>query len=139
MLTEDGHVSEGSAENIFLARDGVLGTPPPSDSILEGITRAAVMRVARDLGIPCVERRIDRTELYIADEIFLTGTGAQIAAVTSVDRRPVGDGGMGPFTQRIRDVYFDAVRGKIDRYRSWLTPVLAAGDRRQELDLARSR
>ena len=125
MLTEDGHVSEGSAENIFVVRDGRLLTPPPTDSILEGITRAAVMRIAADEGIPCLERRIDRTELYVAEEIFLTGTGAQIAAVTSVDGRPVADGAVGPVTARISGVYFAAVRGKLPRYRSWLTPIYA--------------
>ncbi len=123
VLTQDGHVSEGSAENLFIARGGVLITPPVSDNVLEGITRARVMAVANDMGVAVVERSIDRTELYSADEIFLCGTGAQISPVIEVDRRAVGDGLPGPVTSRISRTYFDAVRGRHDAYRSWLTPV----------------
>jgi branched-chain amino acid aminotransferase len=126
VLTNDGHVSEGSAENLFMVRDGVLITPPVTDNILEGIVRQSLMRIAGDLGIPLVERSIDRTELYIAEEIFLCGTGAQLSPVTSVDHRTVGDGSVGKITQRLSKVYFDAVRGVGDRYREWLTPIYPA-------------
>jgi branched-chain amino acid aminotransferase len=126
VLTNDGHVSEGSAENLFMVRDGVLITPPVTDNILEGIVRQSLMRIAGDLGIPLVERSIDRTELYIAEEIFLCGTGAQLSPVTSVDHRTVGDGSVGTITQRLSKVYFDAVRGVGDRYREWLTPIYPA-------------
>jgi len=123
VLTNDGHVSEGSAENLFMVRDGTLITPPVTDNILEGIVRQSLMRIAGDLGIPLVERSIDRTELYIADEIFLCGTGAQLSPVTSVDHRTIGDGSVGKITQQLSRVYFDAVRGVGDRYREWLTPI----------------
>ena len=126
VLTNDGHVSEGSAENLFMVRGGTLVTPPVSDNILEGIVRASIMRIAGDLGIPLVERSIDRTELYIADELFLCGTGAQLSPVTSVDHRKIGDGAPGPITQRLSRVYFDAVRAISDRYPEWVTPVYAA-------------
>ncbi len=123
VLTADGHVSEGSAENLFMVRKGTLITPPVSDDILEGITRAGIMELATDLGIPVKERQIDRSELYIADEVFLCGTGAQVSPVGSVDHRPVGDGRPGPIARLISKTYFDAVRGKIDRYRHWVIPV----------------
>ena len=123
VLTQDGHASEGSAENLFMIRDGVLITPSVSDDILEGITRAGIMEMARDMGIPCVERSIDRSELYIADEVFLCGTGAQLSPVIEVDRRPVGGGGIGPLTARLKDRYFDIVRGRVPEYGHWLTPV----------------
>ncbi len=124
MLTYDGHVSEGSAENIFLVVDGKLVTPPVCENILVGITRATVMELAsKELGLETVERKIDRTELYIADEIFLVGTGAQIAPVGEVDHRPVGNGEIGPVTRRLQEVYFDVVRGKHPSYRHWCTAV----------------
>ena len=123
VLTQEGHVSEGSAANLFLVRDGKLITPPATDNILEGIVRSSVMRIAADLGVPVEVRSIDRTELYICDEMFMCGTGVQIGAVTSVDRRDVGTGQVGPITTRISKVYFDAVRGKDARYRNWLTPI----------------
>ncbi|MBM4420568.1 MAG: branched-chain amino acid transaminase [Chloroflexi bacterium] len=123
VLTQDGHVSEGSAENLFMVRDGRLVTPAGTDNILEGITRGAVLSIARDEGIPIEVRSIDRTELYICEELFLTGTGAQISPVTSVDHRAVGDGVTGPITAKIKDVYFRAVKGMLPRYRSWVTPV----------------
>lgn len=124
VLNHDGHVSEGSAENIFLVRDGRLVTPSPSDNILEGITRRTVMQLAGDdLGIETVERQIDRSELYIADEVFFCGTGVQVAAVIEIDGRPVGDGKIGPVTEKIRDLYFDVVKGKVAKYKSWCTPV----------------
>jgi branched-chain amino acid aminotransferase len=126
VLTNDGHVSEGSAENLFMVRNGVLITPPVTDNILEGIVRQSLMRIAVDLKIPVEVRSIDRTELYIADELFLCGTGAQLAPVTSVDHRGVGEGLTGPITQQLSRVYFDAVRGKGDRYAEWLTPIYPA-------------
>ena len=123
VLNADGHVSEGSAANLFMLRDGVLVTPPGSANILEGIVRRSILRLAQDEGIAVQEREIDRTELYIADEIFLCGTGAQISPVTSVDHRAVGDGKIGKVTRQISDVYFRAVRGDHERYRAWVTPV----------------
>lgn len=127
VLTTEGHASEGSAENLFMVRGGTLITPAVTEDILEGITRAGVIEMAGDLGIPVVERPIDRTELYVADEIFLCGTGAQISPVTRIDHRTVGDGTVGPLTARIKDRYFDAVRGRLDAYRHWLTPIHELG------------
>ena len=124
MLSQDGHVSEGSAENIFLIRDGKVCTPPTSDNILEGLTRLAMMELLRkELDMEVVERSIDRSELYIADEIFLCGTGAQISPVIDVDRRPIGDGQVGPVVSQLQKLYFDIVRGLSAKYRNWLTPV----------------
>jgi branched-chain amino acid aminotransferase len=123
MLTQEGAVSEGSAENIFLVVDGTLVTPPVTDNVLEGITRRHLLDVAASLGIPLVERSVDRTELYTADEVFLCGTGAQLAPVVEIDRRRVGGGVPGPITRRLHEVYFDAVRGRDEAYRHWLTPV----------------
>ncbi len=128
MLTHDGHVSEGSAENIFLVSGGELVTPAATENILLGITRDTVMQLARrELGRITRERVVDRTELYSAEEIFLCGTGAQIAPVISVDHRPVGDGEIGPVGGELQKLYFDAVRGLRPEYREeWCTPVYAA-------------
>jgi branched-chain amino acid aminotransferase len=124
VLTSDGHVSEGSAENLFIARDGTLITPAVTDNVLEGITRRRLIEIARgELGIETVERSIDRTELYVADEAFLCGTGAQISPVIEIDRRTIGSGRPGAITRDLSRRYFDAVRGKIPAYRDWLTPV----------------
>jgi branched-chain amino acid aminotransferase len=124
VLNADGHVSEGSAENIFIVRRGVLATPPTTDNILEGITRRTIIELLReDLGMEVVERSIDRTELYLADEIFFCGTGVQIAAINKVDHRPVGTGQMGPVTAKLRDFYFDVVRGRVPKYRDYCAPV----------------
>lgn len=124
VLNEDGHVSEGSAENIFMLRDGVLITPPVTDNILEGITRRTAMELASsELGLTVVERQIDRTEVYICDEFFMTGTAAQITAVTRVDHRPIGSGGMGPVTTQLRGVFEDVVYGRKPEYRHWNVPV----------------
>jgi branched-chain amino acid aminotransferase len=124
VLTQDGHVSEGSAENLFIVRGGKLVTPPVTDNILEGITRRRLMAVARErLEFPVEERQVDRTELYSADEVFLCGTGAQISPVVEIDRRPIGNGRPGPISRQMHDLYFDAVRGRIEAYRDWLTPV----------------
>lgn len=123
VLTPAGHASEGSVENLFIIREGVLITPAVTEGILEGITRAGIMEMARDMGIPCAERAIDRSELYIADEVLLCGTGAQLSPVIEVDRRKVGGGGIGPITARLKDRYFAIVRGRVPEYRSWLTPI----------------
>ncbi|MEY4045707.1 MAG: hypothetical protein RIR19_176 [Chloroflexota bacterium] len=123
VLTESGKVSEGSAENIFMVRGGALVSPGVNDDILEGITRAGIMEIAAELGVRVVERQIDRSELYIADEIFLVGTGAQVSPVIEVDHRKVGTGEIGAITRKIQDRYFDAVRGKLPQYRHWVTPI----------------
>jgi branched-chain amino acid aminotransferase len=123
VLTEAGKVSEGSAENLFMVRGGRLITPGVNDDILEGITRAGIIEIAAELGIPVAERQIDRSELYIADEIFLVGTGAQVSPVIEVDHRAVGTGKIGELTKRIQSRYFDAVRGKVPAYKHWLTPI----------------
>jgi branched-chain amino acid aminotransferase len=125
-LNSQGYVVEGSAENIFLVRNGTLVTPSVADGILEGITRDTIIQLAQEeLGIPTIARPVGRTELYYADEIFLTGTGAQVAPVSSVDRRTVGQGGVGPITSRLQELYFDMVKGQVPRYADWLTPVYA--------------
>src|SRR3989441_2006820 len=123
VLNQDGHVSEGSAENLFILREGVLVTPPGSDNILEGIVRASILKIAADSGIPTAIRQVVRTELYVADEAFLCGTGTQINFITSIDRRTVGSGQVGPITERIRRIYFDAVHGRAPQYKSWVLPV----------------
>lgn len=124
VLSQDGHVSEGSAENIFMMRDGVLITPPITDNILEGITRRTVIELARkELNLEVRERSIDRTEVYICDELFMTGTAAAVTAITKVDHRPIGDGTMGAVTSKLRKLYDDAVRGKLKQYRQWNYPV----------------
>jgi branched-chain amino acid aminotransferase len=123
VLTESGKVSEGSAENIFMVRGGALVSPGVNDDILEGITRAGIMEIAAELGVRVVERQIDRSELYIADEIFLVGTGAQVSPVIEVDHRKVGTGEIGAITRKVQDRYFDAVRGKLPKYRHWVTPI----------------
>jgi branched-chain amino acid aminotransferase len=125
LLSHDGHVSEGSAENIFIVRDGQLITPDPSQNILEGVTRRCVMTIAEDLGIAVLERTIDRSELYTATEVFFTGSAAGVMPVESIDRRPVGDGRVGKITKAIADVYERAVRGKEPKYHDWVTPVYA--------------
>jgi branched-chain amino acid aminotransferase len=127
MLSHEGHVSEGSAENIFLVFNGELVTPSPTENILLGVTRDTIMQLARrELSCITRERQVDRTELYVADEIFLCGTGAQIAPVIEVDHRPVGDGKVGPISEAIQSLYFDIVRGRLPEYRAqWCTPVYA--------------
>ena len=123
VLNKNGYVSEGSAENIFIVRNGKLITPPVSDDILEGITRNAIITIAKDLGYPVEERHIARTELYVADEVFFCGTGAQVSPVVEIDNRKVGDGKPGKITKEIQKVYFDAVRGKIEKYKHWVIPI----------------
>ena len=120
VLDNNGHLSEGSAMNIFMVRDGVLVTPPVTDNILEGITRKSVMELAhKELGMDVIERSIDRTEVFIAEEMFMTGTAAQIVAVTKIDHRAVGAGGMGPVTSKLRATYEDILRGKNKKYEHW--------------------
>jgi branched-chain amino acid aminotransferase len=127
MLSHDGHVSEGSAENIFVIRNGVMYTPDPSENILEGITRRSVMHIARhELGLTIVERSIDRSELYCADEVLLTGSAAGVQFVSSIDRRPVGDGRQGPIAKRIGDIYNQITLGELPRYSDWLIKTYAS-------------
>jgi branched-chain amino acid aminotransferase len=123
VLTADGHVNEASAANLFVVRDGVALTPPVSDDLLEGVTRKALMELLGNEGIPVVERSIDRSELYVADEVLLCGTGVQVSPVVEVDHRPVGSGEIGPISRLVRDRYFDAVRGRLPEYSHWLTPI----------------
>ena len=127
VLTSDGSASEASAANLFMVRDGVLVTPPVTDDILEGVTRKAIIELARDEGIPVEIRSIDRSELYIADEMFLCGTGVQVSPVIEIDHRAVGSGEIGPIARALRDRYFDAVRGRLPEYRHWLTPIDKGG------------
>jgi branched-chain amino acid aminotransferase len=124
MLNANGMLSEASSANIFLLRGGRLVTPALSENILEGITRAAVIELAREeLGLPVEERAVGRSELYVAEEIFLTGTGVQIEPVVGVDRRPVGSGFPGPVTTRLQAIYAAAVRNRLLAYADWCTPV----------------
>jgi branched-chain amino acid aminotransferase len=120
VLNQDGHLSEGSAENLFVVRGGVVQTPPITDNILEGITRRTVLELMREeMGLEAIERSIDRTEVYIAEEIFMTGTAAQVTAITKVDHRKIGSGEMGPIAGQLRRLYDDAVRGRLKKYRHW--------------------
>ena len=124
VLNTDGHVSEGSGENIFIIRDGVLLTPPPSDNVLEGITAQTVkILAANELGIETIERTIDRTELYIADEVFMTGTAAHVTPVVEVDRRSINGGVPGPITKQLVESYSNVIRGKNKNYEDWCLPV----------------
>jgi branched-chain amino acid aminotransferase len=124
VLREDGSVAEGSAMNIFMVMGDVLYTPPPTSDILVGITRNTVIELAQaELGLPVVERPISRTELYVCDELFFSGTGAQVAPVRSVDRRPINGGTPGPVSKRLQDLYFDVVQGRVEKYRHWCTEV----------------
>jgi branched-chain amino acid aminotransferase len=120
MLDTEGLVSEASGENLFAARDGVLATPP-LPSVLGGITRASAIELARDRGIPVEVRAITRDELYVADELFLTGTAAEITPIRELDRRRIGDGGRGPLTKLLQAAFFDVVAGREPKYDHWLT------------------
>lgn len=122
-LTSDGHVSEGSAENIFLVRKGRLVTTPITADILEGVTRDTILQLAAHIGVEVVERPVDRTELYVADEVFFVGTGAQISPAVEIDHRPVGDGSIGPISKRLQELYFEVVKGRVPEFRHWCTPV----------------
>jgi branched-chain amino acid aminotransferase len=119
LLTADGHVAEGSASNIFLVRHGQLVTPPEYDDILEGITRATIIELARGVWVETIERRVDRSELYLAGEAFFTGTAFEIAPIIEVDRRPVGKGTIGPITRRLQESYFEVTRNKSARGSHW--------------------
>ncbi len=131
-LTQDGHVSEASAANIFIVRKGQIITPPVTADILEGITRDCVMELAeRELDLLVMERDIDRTELYAADEVFLSGTGFQIAPVVEVDGRPVGTGSVGPIVEELQKMYFRAARGEWPEYADWTMQVEVAEGARQ--------
>ena len=124
MLTQDGFVSEGSGENLFMINDGVIITPPVSDNNLTGITRDSAMEIAkRELGIEVIEARIRRSELYFADEVFLTGTAAHIQAVGTLDNRKIGSGESGPITNKINEIYQMAIRGQNPNYMDWCTAV----------------
>ena len=123
VLSESGQVTEGSAMNIFLVINGTLVTTSTTDDILVGVTRNTVLELAQELGIPVKERSIDRTELYAADEVFCCGTGAQIVPVESIDHRFVGNGKIGSITKQIQTLYFDVVKGKVDKYKKWCLPV----------------
>jgi branched-chain amino acid aminotransferase len=127
MLNDDGHVSEGSGENIVIVRHGRLITPERSDNVLEGITLASVFELARnELGLEIIERTIDRSEIYVADECFLTGTAAHLSPVIEIDRRTIGSGGVGPITSKLQKMFFDIIRGRNAKYASWLHAVPAA-------------
>jgi branched-chain amino acid aminotransferase len=122
-LNESGHVAEGATSNLFLVRHGALITPPSTENVLEGITRASIIELARrEMGIDTVERPIDRSELYICDELFLTGTAVGVAPVVRVDHRPVREGEIGPITRQLRRLYCEAARGHLPAYRHWLLP-----------------
>lgn len=123
LLTSDGHLAEGSGANFFMVREGRLITSPKYADVLEGITRRTIIQLATDFEIPIEERMIDRTEVYIADEAFLTGTGAQVAWISEVDGRIIGNGEIGPLTSKIQKLFFNIVRGREEKYSSWLTKV----------------
>ena len=124
VLNQDGHVSEGSAENIFIVRNGTFHTPPVTDDILEGVTRGLVIGlIEKELGMRVVERSVDRTELYAADEVLFCGTGAQVSPVVEIDRRPIGDGKVGELAQELQQLYMAAVRGENPAYADWSVSV----------------
>lgn len=126
VLTQEGHLSEGSAMNIFMVKDGIIITPPVTENILEGITRKSVIELAKqELDLVVVERPIDRSEVYLCDEFFMTGTAAQITSVTRVDHREIGNARMGAVTTQLRDLLRDVMRGRVSKYRHWNIPVYA--------------
>ena len=128
LLTADGHVAEGSAENIFIVRNRSLITPPVTDNILEGITRATVMELAQaELGLTVIERSLDRSELYQADEVFFTGTAVGVSPVVEIDHRPIGDGSIGKVSSAIVHLYDDVTLGKLSQYSHWVTTAFPAG------------
>ena len=141
VLTADGHVSEGSAANFLLVRNGVVITPPITDNILEGITRRTVIELLeKEMGQRVVERSIDRSEIYVADEALFVGTGVQIVAITRVDHRPVGTGRIGPVASRLRELYFRVVRGRVAAYRHWCAAVYSpVGELARPVDAAKPR
>jgi branched-chain amino acid aminotransferase len=127
VLTHDGHVSEGSGENIFIIENGRLVTPPSADNILVGITRNTVIQIAQEeLGMETVERPIDRSELYIADEVFMTGTAAHVTPIIEIDHRKIGSGQVGATSAKLQRLYFAAARGEMEKYSSWVIPAYAS-------------
>ncbi len=120
MLDPDGYIGEGTGENIFIARRGVLRTPP-LNSVLPGITRDSVITIARDLGFAVQEERFSRDDLYVADEAFFTGTAAEITPIREVDLRTIGEGLPGPLTKNLQDTFFEVVKGNKPEYQHWLT------------------
>jgi len=122
LLDTEGYVAEGAGENLFIVKNGVLQTPPLSSAVLAGITRDSVLTIARDLGIPVKEEKFTRDTMYLADELFMTGTAAEVTPVREVDDRRIGKGEPGPVTKRIQDTYFRAVHGEEPRYAEWLFP-----------------
>jgi branched-chain amino acid aminotransferase len=123
MLNKFGRVAEGSAENLFIVREGKIITPDLSEGVLEGITRRSVIQIAADMGIETIERPIERSELYIADEVFLTGTGCQVAWVEQIDKRTIGDGKIGPITSQLKEKFFRIVKGEDEQYSHWCTKI----------------
>jgi branched-chain amino acid aminotransferase len=123
MLNEQGHITDGSGENLFIVRDGTLTTPPISAGCLDGITRGSVIAIARDLGYEVDERDLVRTDLYNAEECFFTGTAAEITPIREVDDRPVGEGHRGPITKELQGAFFAATKGETEKYADWLTYV----------------
>lgn len=125
VLTQEGNVSEGSAMNLFIVRDGVLITPAKTEDILEGVTRNTIIQLAKEqFGLQVEERQVDRTELYVCDEAFYCGTGAQVAPITKIDHRLVGGReGVGPISKRLQDLYFDVVKNRLPQYEGWCTLV----------------
>jgi branched-chain amino acid aminotransferase len=121
LLDTEGYVAEGAGENIYIVKNGTLYTPPLSSAVLAGITRDSVLRIARDQGVPVVEQRFTRDTLYCADELFMTGTAAEVTPVREVDNRRIGTGVPGPVTRKLQEIYLKAVRGEEPRYREWLT------------------
>ena len=137
LMNESGHVTEGATCNLFMLRNGRLITPAVNENVLEGITRDSIMELVRcELGLEIVERPIDRSELYVCDELFLTGTAVGVAPVTHVDHRPVGDGAIGEVTRKLRQLYVDATHGRVPAYRKWLLPVYGS-DPKTERDETR--
>jgi branched-chain amino acid aminotransferase len=123
LLDTEGYVAEGAGENLFIVKNGVLQTPPLSSAVLAGITRDSVLRIAKDLGVPVKEEKFTRDTMYLADELFMTGTAAEVTPVREVDNRRIGKGEPGPVTKRIQETFFRAVRGEEPRYREWLFPL----------------
>ncbi len=124
VLNDDGHLAEASTANIFIVRKGVAITPPINANVLEGVVRRSLIELLRsELGVEVQERNIDRTECYLAEEMFLCGTGIQLAAATQIEHRPIGKGEIGPITKRLRETFFNVVYGREPKYRDWLTPV----------------
>jgi branched-chain amino acid aminotransferase len=137
LLDDKGYVCEGSGENIFVVRDGSIHTPPQTASILDGISRKSIIQIARDLGFEVVERNIGRAELYLADEVFVCGTAAELTPLREIDDHPVGDGTPGEITRAVQTVFEDALHGRAERYREWLDAVPVAAEDPAAMDVSR--